>query len=52
MGSHLADVWFQVTDLAVLAAGDPVVLISGLMLYYGVDDGLSRMGSSGAGYGS
>ena len=43
---------FQVTDMAVLAAGDPVVLISGLMLYYGVDDGLSRMGSSGAGYGS
>ena len=43
---------FQVTDVAVLAAGDPVVLISGLMLYYGVDDGLSRMGSSGAGYGS
>ena len=43
---------FQVTDLVSLIPGDPVVLVSGLMLYFGVDDGLSRLGSSGAGYGS
>lgn len=46
-------VTFQVTDTANLTTGDPVVLISGLMVYFGVEDGLSRLGqSASAGYGT